>query len=243
MTHNDDLPQIVEGIRQFSLSLSKSVVPFRWVGYGMLVLAVLSWVVLLTPVQLLNPTWEFQTMGALVERMPVLLLALLLIFFGEMSLRKPWERWVVGSLSWMCLVLGILFFCLVPLGILNPIRINQQNAIAATAEYDRQLSEATQLEAQLDQATPEDILAFLERQGMQVNIEDPQQIKAVLQQEIENQRDQLTADYNALRHRQRLALIKNAVHWNVGAIIVGVLLIYLWRSSRWARQGKASQAQ
>ncbi|TVQ19795.1 MAG: hypothetical protein EA367_10365 [Leptolyngbya sp. DLM2.Bin15] len=233
---SDDLPQIIEGMRQFNLSVSKSIAPFRWVGYGLLVLAFLSWVAFLTPLTFMNPTWEFQAIGGLVERVPVLLLAFLLIFFGGMSFRKPWERPIIQGLSWLCLVLGILFFLMTPLGIVNTFRINHQNAVTATAEYDRQLAEAANLEEQLDQASTADILAFLESQGASVNLDDPDQIKEILRDEINSGRASLTEEYNTLRANQQLALFKNSVQWNLGALLSGTLLVYIWRATTWARR-------
>lgn len=64
----------------------------RWVGYGLLVLALMDVVDILLPPQLMNPAWEFQTIGALVERVPVPLLGLALVFFDGISSRKNWEN-------------------------------------------------------------------------------------------------------------------------------------------------------
>ncbi len=55
-----------------NVSLSSSL--FRLVGYGLLVLALFDLIHILIPLQLMNPMWEFQTVGALVERVPVPLL-------------------------------------------------------------------------------------------------------------------------------------------------------------------------
>lgn len=50
---------------------------FRFVGYGLLMLALLDLVEMLVPMRLLDPVWQIQTTGALVEFVPVLLLGLL----------------------------------------------------------------------------------------------------------------------------------------------------------------------
>jgi hypothetical protein len=236
---SDELPQIVEGMRQFNLSLSKSIAPFRWVGYGFLLYAAFDWILLFIPPQLMNPIWEFQTMGALVERIPVLLIALLLIFFGETSLRGRWERPLVQTLSWLCLVLGIIFFLMLPLGIVNTFRINQQNAVQATAEYNQQLEQAVAVEAELDAATPQEIIGILESQGAEVQVEDPDEIKEILRTEISVARENLDQEYTSLRDGQRTSLLKNSVKWNFGALMSGVLLLYLWRSTQWARRWPA----
>ena len=42
----------------------------RLVGYGLLLITVVNISFLLIPLQLMNPLWEFQTVGAIVERTP-----------------------------------------------------------------------------------------------------------------------------------------------------------------------------
>ena len=240
---SDELPQIVEGMRQFNLSLSKSIAPCRWVGYGFLIYAAFDWILLLIPPRFLNPIWEFQTIGALVERVPVLLIGLLLIFFGETSFRGRWERPLVQVLSWLCLVLGIIFFLMLPLGIVNTFRINQQNAAQATAEYNQQLEQAVAVEQQLNAATPEEIIGILENQGAEVQVENPDEIKDILRTEINTARSNLDQEYTSLRAGQRTSLLKNSVKWNFGALMSGVLLVYIWRSTRWARHWPSKSAE
>lgn len=234
----DELPQIVEGMRQFNLSLSKSIAPFRWVGYFLFVLSVLGLIALLVPLQVENPEWVFRTMGNFVEQSPVLLIALLLIFFGEMSLRGRWERPIVVLLSWLCLVFAIIFFALLPVGVGYTFRVNQDYAVRETNNYQQQLDQALAVENQLNEASTEDIMAILQAQNVEVEVEDPDQVKELLRSELNNARDNLTATYESVRAQQRTELVKNSVKWNIGTILLGVLMIYLWRSTRWARGAK-----
>ena len=69
----------------FSLSL------LRLVGYGLLAIALIEFINLIIPPRLMNPAWELQTIGAFVEQIPVLLLAMVLIYCGERSYRAPVE--------------------------------------------------------------------------------------------------------------------------------------------------------
>lgn len=55
----------------------------RLVGYGLLVMAIIDVFFLVIPPQLMNPLWEFQTVGAIVERIPVTLLGIVLIYYDE----------------------------------------------------------------------------------------------------------------------------------------------------------------
>lgn len=92
-------------------NVSPSSSLFRLVGYGLLVLALFDFIHILIPLRLMNPMWEFQTTGALVERVPVPLLGLMLVFYGETSSRKRWESNLLKFLSWASLLIGLLFFC------------------------------------------------------------------------------------------------------------------------------------
>lgn len=70
----------------------QSIYRLRWVGYGLLLLALFDTIEVLTPPQFTNPAWEFQTIGALVERVPVPLLGLVLVFFWGIFQSQPIRR-------------------------------------------------------------------------------------------------------------------------------------------------------
>jgi hypothetical protein len=233
---NEDLLKMVEGVRQFSLNLSKSVKPFRWIGYGLLILAILDWVTLLIPPNLMNPAWEFQTIGALVERAPVVLLAFLLVFYGKTAFRAEWEELLVKILSWVCLVLGILFFLFAPLGIVNTVRINAQNNAQLGVQYEQKIAQATQLEQQLNQATVEELQQLVASQGETTESSDSQNLRGELLSQLTEAKQSFEAEFAETKANQKLALFKNSLKWNLGAIIVGTALVYLWRTSSWTRE-------
>ncbi|MDY7023338.1 MAG: HpsJ family protein, partial [Cyanobacteriota bacterium] len=67
--------QSVEVLRRFNVSLLRSINLVRWVGYGFLVLSFFDLIDILYPPDFMNPAWELQTMGQIVERLAVPLLA------------------------------------------------------------------------------------------------------------------------------------------------------------------------
>ncbi len=226
----------IRSLKDFKEDIGQSLSPLRWAGYLLLFLALMDWIVLFIPLDLLNPVWEFQTLGQLVERVPVLLIAFALIFFGGGQSRGPKEKLVTVVLSWLCLLIGIFFFLLVPLGVLNTYRINQQNAIEMTAQFNQELDQANLIQEQLDQAEPEEIVAYLESQGLDVEGQSPEEVKDLLLEQLEQVRLGAEQAYTNERQSQRVSLIKNSVKWNLGAILSGTFLIYLWRSTRWTRE-------
>ena len=79
-----------------------SIYRLRWIGYGLLILSVLDTIAVLLPANFGNRLWELQTIGAIVERVPVPLLAMALIFFGE-----GYDRRGLENLFFEAFVLGV----------------------------------------------------------------------------------------------------------------------------------------
>lgn len=208
---------------------------FRLVGYGLLMLALFDLIYILVPLQLMNPIWEFQTIGGLVERVPIPLLGLMLVFYGEGTSRKKWEIILLKLLSWASLLIGFLFLLLVPLLVVNTSRLNNQ----VSSQVTQQLTQLQQLENQVSNGTPQDIneLATRLNQGRPVDIKDPQQLKSRLLSEITKAKNTIQPQTTAALADRRLALLKNAAKWLLGSLVSGVLFIYMWNTTRWARRG------
>lgn len=220
---------------QSTSNVSPFSLHFRLVGYGLLMLALFDLIHILVPLQLMNPIWEFQTIGGLVERVPIPLLGLMLVFYGEGNYRKKWEIILLKLLSWASLLIGFLFLLLVPLLVVNTSRLNNQ----VSSQVTQQLTQLQQLENQVSNGTPQDIneLATRLNQGRPVDIKDPQQLKSRLLSEITKAKNTIQPQTTAALADRRLALLKNAAKWLLGALVSGVLFIYMWNTTRWARRG------
>lgn len=210
----------------------------RWIGYGLLLLALLDAIQVFIPPNFMNPVWELQAMGALVERVPVSLLGFALVFFGEDIERAEWEEVLLKVLSWLTILLAILFFLLVPLGIVDTVRINSQANARIDTQVQQQQAQLTNVETRLQQGTPQDIqnvAVELNRLGIPVDTQKPDELKTQILSRVAAAKTQIQPQANAARSNQRLALLKNSVKWNLGALIAGALFVIIWRSTRWAR--------
>jgi ElaB/YqjD/DUF883 family membrane-anchored ribosome-binding protein len=206
----------------------------RLAGYLLLLLSLIDIITIVFPPMLMNPVWEFQTIGAIVERLPVPILGLVLVFYGELNLRARWEPLLLKALSWLCLLLGVLMLLLVPLGARDAIRINVQNNAQVNSLYNQQTDRFAQFEQELNQASSDDINAFLASQG--VTLEDgSQNSKEQLLAKLTEAKQQLRTQFEQEQANRRTALLKNAVKWNLGAFLGGVFLMYIWHMTRWAR--------
>lgn len=249
MTKSEDnkFNQAVEQLWEFSASLSRSMTILHWIGYGLLALTVMDIVDVLVPPQFMNPIWEFQTIGQFVERVPVPLIGLALVFFGGMDVRAKWEPIFLKLLSWVTLLLAIWYILLIPLGIVNTIRLEGQNSKQIAAQVDQGLAQIKQVKQQLDTAkTPEQIsqlISSIDSQGRTPEIQNAQQAadaKEKLTTFITTTESQLQTQANSTKKSQQLSLLKNSVKWNLGALISGVLFIMMWQGTSWARGGKTS---
>ena len=109
-------------------SSSKSKL-LRLVGYGLLLLSLLDLIDTLVPLNLMEPVWQFQTLGKLVEQVPVPLIGIVLIFYGSRNSWAKWEQSLLKLLSWGALLAGIGYFLLVPLGLFSTLQIDRSNQI------------------------------------------------------------------------------------------------------------------
>ncbi len=216
----------------------RSARALRCVGYGLLVLTLLDWAVILFPPQFMDPAWEFQTIGALVERLPVPLIGLALVFYGEFQQRSRWESPTLKGLSWLSFGLGLLFFALVPLGVVDTSRLSEQSDRDLSTAYEQQLAQVKQIEQRLSETDPSEINKFLEQQGVNAGKLTPEDVRKQALGEIQAAKGRSQSQLEDEKKNRLRSLLENSVKWNLGAAIGGTCFIYVWRVTRWARAGR-----
>jgi hypothetical protein len=212
----------------------------RVVGYGLLLMALVDFVFLLIPPQLMNPLWQFQTIGAMIERIPVSLLGLVLIFYGEKSDRTPIETNILKVLSWASLLVAVILMLVIPLNISNSLRIYHQHNATTNAQFVAQKENIQQFKEQLTAANSKDeIRVILEQQAKQsVNIPDSvntQKLKTDILTNLQKNQDNITSQTESFRGQKRSLLLKQCLKWNLGALIASTLLFMIWKSTGWTR--------
>ena len=189
----------------------------------------------------MNPIWEFQTIGALIERVPLPLIGMVLVFYGEKTYRSKWELIILKLLSQAAILVGILFLLLIPLCISDAIRINNFNNERIDAQITQQLSQIKQFEQQLNKATDQELANLFSRinsQNASPQIKNSQEMKSQLLTDSQTSQTKLKSQAEATRKDRGLGLLKNSVKWCVGALIAGDLFIRIWQATRWARNAK-----
>jgi len=207
----------------------------RLAGYAMLFLTILDLATIFFPLGFKDPLWEFQMVGALVERVPVPLLGLVIIFQDKATER---EQTILTLLSRLSLVVGLLFILLVPLGLSATWRINNNNNLGLSTQVSQQLQQIQQRRTLLDKATPQELDAFfnqLSQRGNLNGVKSPQQLKTQLFAEFSRLEAQVRAQADERRADTRTNLLKNSVKWNIGALVSGIAFILVWKNTRKAR--------
>jgi competence protein ComGC len=212
----------------------------RLVGYGLLVMALVDILFLLIPPQLMNPVWEFQTMGAIIERIPVTLLGIVLVYYGERSDRAPIERFILRWLSWLSLAAAILLFLMIPLSITDSFRIDYQQNAGVNAQVVSQIDTIQAFKDELKTANSvAEIGVILQKQANQkVNIPksvNTQKLKTNIFKSLEENQANLRNQVRSFRSQKRSNLIKNCLKWNLGALVASILFFLIWKSTLWAR--------
>lgn len=211
-----------------------SVAVFRRVGYGLLVLAIFDLIATLVPLRLMNPLWQFETMGTIVERVAIPLLGIVLVFFGEEKFRSPIEQKLLKVLRWLCLIVGVLFFLLIPLGLFSTLQVRGVYKIQTSNQFNQQKVQIERIERQLNQMKDQDLENFIKNQGRTLDGQTPQQAKEQFLAKINKDKQQLRVQFEQAVANRYLALIKNSIKWNLGALVAGILFISIWSLTRWA---------
>lgn len=209
-------------------------------GYGLLVFAAFDYIHIIFPPRFTDPAWELQTIGQMVEHSPVPLLGLMFVFYRHKGYIAKREKILLGFLSWVALLVGLLYLLMLPLGAANTWRIYQRNNAQIAAQLAQQSQQFQQLKGQIQTATTDkqlkQLVASLTPQGATPQIQNPQAFKEQLLARISQAQQDAQAQANTTRSTQRLSLLKNSLKWNLGALISGTLFIGIWHLTNWARK-------
>jgi hypothetical protein len=223
--------------------IGKSAQIIRIVGYVLFILGTLDTISLFFPPAFMNPVWEFQVMGRLVDAVPVPLISLVMIFFGEASDRLRVEKLPLRVLSWACLGFAIIHFALLPLGLGNTWRVNNRNNSQIGTALSQQILPLQTAETKLNQTNSEvelqKIITDLVRANpnQAPNLTNPKVIRDKMLTEISKNTQKLKANSDAAKLATLQNLIRASAKLNLGTIASAIAYFFLWKLTPWARVG------
>ena len=211
-------------------------------GYSLLVFSLFDYIYIVIPPRFTDPAWELETIGALVEHIAVPLLGLMLVFYRHQGYMFKLEKKLLGFLSWFCLLMGLLYLLILPLGVADTWRLYHANKAQFSARFSQQRQQFQQVTAQLNQAKTDEqikqLFTSLTPQIASKDIKNPQEFKDRFLAQITEGERRAQVQSNTAWANQSRKLLKNSVKWNLGALVSGTLLIWIWHLTNWTRKRK-----
>jgi hypothetical protein len=207
-----------------------SIFSLRLTGYVLLLLSALDVAMIVLPPDIFNPQWEFDTLGRLVERVPVPLIGLALVFYGGLRYRRPLEKLCLRPLALITVGVGVCYLLMIPLGIANSIRLQHLSQTQESVLQDQQRSRYQQLEQQITDTSSDKVFPLARRWQLVSAEEEQTNPEAVRSRALSQlERNQVVQQKQSLISREvrQQKHLKNSVKWIIGALLAGFCLIYL----------------
>lgn len=207
------------------------------VGYGMLIFGLLNYVMTLIPPQFTNPVWELQIIRRLLDQAGVPLIGFGLVFYRPLASIRPRGLYFLRALSWLCLVLALMFLLMLPLAIVNTGRVSLLNQNQTNQQVKVRSEQIEQVEKAIERGLKVSELRTL-AQGLGLapeKINSPELAKNLLTelQTIRNtNQEQALQVQSNLRKRNTQDLIKITIE----TLGLATLFVLIWLNTAWTRQ-------
>lgn len=177
--------------------------------------------------------------GALVEHAPLPLIGSIFVLFGNINNRREVEIYLLNFISWAALLAGILFLLLLPLGIKDTLRIDNQNWVQIANHSSQQITQMQQIKKVLSKATTNQdinqIIKSLNPQENTLELKNPQDVKSQLLSQMGQLEKNTNNQTQLVQNNTHKELIINSIKWNLGALICSFAFIWIWRITHWVR--------
>jgi len=174
-------------------------------------------------------------MTAAVDNCWALLLGFVLAFYRQQDVLRRFELRVLALLSWLALVLGLVFLLLLPLGVTNTLRlyrdVSQQSVETLSTRQQQYRSAQQQLNRELSAREQQQIA-----QRFGIDPSEVGNVQANFAQRLEREQRTFTRRlHQETRDRQR-QLLENGARVSLGTLLAGVIFLVIWRQTLWARR-------
>ncbi len=213
----------------------------RFAGYGLLLLAFSNFAEALIPPKFgQDATWEFTTLGKLVGTSPVPIIGLVLVFYGESTARSAFGKNILKFLSWLSLLLSILFIVMLLIGISAALRINNDNTTQANLVLSQQLAQFSTVKANLKNSNDANLLRsaeFIEKRSpnIKLNKSNLTELRSQLENEIVKNENGVKANVQEGQTKAFRQLVKQAAKSYFEALVSAFILLGIWSQTKWAR--------
>jgi hypothetical protein len=223
------------------INLLKTLPILRGIGYGLLLLAFVDLLYIVFPLELTKPVWEYQVIGDLIRLVPVPILAFMLVFYGETTGRRRLERPVIRTLSWSTLFFGVVLLLMIPLTVINTMRISSYNNDQINIQIKQQKLQLDTTKGQLEKASLSQLQSLIpvpdEKTGQLPDApKNPEEARTQVLSSLQKARETAELQATQARNNVQQNLMKNSGKIIIEALIAGCIFLYMWHMTSWARQ-------
>lgn len=213
------------------------------IGYGIFFASLIDFFNLLFPLQLQNPAWELQTIRGLVDQSWGLLIGMGFIcsrYFAE-SLQdvRLIEVWFLKFIRWFFLILAIVFLFLLPLVVLDSVRMTNMISQQATQQQQAKIGQIEQIQTQSSKITnPNQLRALAQSLRIEKNDIDrlaDDQLLSRIDQQLGIVKAGIAKEAEIARQNQVQKLWQNSLRMMFSQILLVFIFIFTW--SKFGRLG------
>lgn len=206
------------------LSLSR----LHLLGYLFLIFSVVEFANILYPPNLANANWEFQAMEGIVDRTWGVLFGLILVFLNRARKIRVRTRQWLSALSWLVLLMGLIYLLLLPLGVVNTKRLYDRDLRNYQAQRAAQAQRLEAVETRLSENT----LSPVQLQRLAAALNLPVEGDRPLPDRIRSRLEQQLAQLDRAYQTQRREFLKRGLKLNLSALLFGFAFLWLWWLAR-----------
>ncbi len=220
--------------------------PLPIVGMALVIFSLIQYVGILFPFDLGNVEWEFTVIGRMIDNSLTPILGMALFFFGRTVILPWWRLAGIRVLTWLALILAIVYAALIPLTVTDTLRLNTEMKSKIIAAENESKSSLAKVREALDGATTMEELTIL------TNVLNLTPSMAVRQEQMPadsfierrewlwetirfNQKEMLNQAF-AFYKSDKVTLIKDAARMLLGSVIMSGLYAYFFIAYRNVRK-------
>ncbi len=206
---------------------------FRVAGYGLLIFILFEVVNSFIPLNFGNPLWESGLVIGLTRGVPIAILGLVMVFYGELKPLREQESFWLNPIAWALILVSFLYVLLIPLGLSATVRINVFNNVRLGQQTQAKLTQLQKERSALEKVSAKQaelIFAKGRSQGHFKDSRTPQELRKKVAAELDDRERTLTKNSQKIRQNARWRLVLDASVWILNTLIAGVVFFSIWRT-------------
>ncbi len=205
------------------------------IGYALVTMSFIDFIYTVVPLQLQNPEWELNTISALTEHSWVFLIGLGFIFARYFSDNQYDVRFLeivyLRFIRWVILIMGIVFFIIIPLVFVDTQRIIKSVNDQITQQKNSGIEQITQIEKRLAAGTnAEQLQLFAKNINLspeELNLPVPQ-LKNAITKNLTIAKNRISEGATQNQQQQRKRRWKNSLRTVIALVIISFTCVVVW---------------